>query len=300
MRLSSIDIGSNAIRQIIVSVDDHNQWQILKKERFPIRLGHDVFNSKKIAEPTLELMIGAFREFARNNRKFRVQKTMAVATSAMRDAVNADYIIKKIKQVSQIKIEVITGQQEADFIHRAIFKTRILSAANNVLLEIGGGSAEYTFVSNSNREMQNFKKIWSASYPLGVVRLMQQIEKTGKKIPELSKKYLDRIPLKIRKDHWPVMIGTGGNFDALAKLKMQLLKQGVQTNLSYDDLVQIKKIWSQLSFEQKLSLDIRKDRIDVLEYAIELILISMRLLNTRQIKVPFVGLKEGVIHYLQE
>ena len=71
MRLSSIDIGSNAIRQIIVSVDDHNQWQILKKERFPIRLGHDVFNSKKIGEPTLQLMMGAFREFARNNRKWK-------------------------------------------------------------------------------------------------------------------------------------------------------------------------------------------------------------------------------------
>lgn len=300
MRLSSIDIGSNAIRQIIVSVDDHNQWQILKKERFPIRLGHDVFNTKKIEEPTLALMIAAFREFAKNNKKFRVQKTMAVATSAMRDATNADYVIKTINQASRIKIEVISGHQEADLILKAIFKTRILSATNNVLLDIGGGSAEFTFVSIGNRDDQNFKRIWSASYPLGVVRLMQQIEKTGKKIPELSKKYLDRIPLRIRKGQWPVMIGTGGNFDALAKLKMQLLKQGVQTNLTYNDLVQIKKTWSKLSFEQKLKLDIRKDRIDVLEYAIDLILISMRLLNTRKIKIPFVGLKEGVIHYLQE
>jgi exopolyphosphatase / guanosine-5'-triphosphate,3'-diphosphate pyrophosphatase len=300
MRLSSIDIGSNAIRQIIVSVDDHYQWQILKKERFAIRLGRDVFKTKKIEGPTVELMVAAFKQFAINNKKFRVQKTMAVATSAMREAKNAEIIIKKIRQMSQIKIEVISGHQEADLIHKAIFKTRILSATNNVLLDIGGGSAEFTFVSISNRDDQYFKKIWSASFPLGVVRLMQQIEKTGKKLPELTQKYLGRIPLKILNERWPVMIGTGGNFDALAKLKLQLLKQGVQTNLTYNDLLQIKKIWAKLSLEEKLKLDIRKDRIDVLEYAIDLILISMRLLNTRQIKVPFVGLKEGVIHYLLE
>ena len=45
MRLSSIDIGSNAIRQIIVSVDDHNQWQILKKEKVS---QDSVFNLLKI------------------------------------------------------------------------------------------------------------------------------------------------------------------------------------------------------------------------------------------------------------
>ena len=81
MRLSSIDIGSNAIRQIIVAVDDHNQWEVLKKERFPIRLGNDVFNSKKIQEPTLALMVNAFKEFARNNKNFRVEKTMVVVVT---------------------------------------------------------------------------------------------------------------------------------------------------------------------------------------------------------------------------
>ena len=115
MRLSSIDIGSNAIRQIIVEVDDHYQWEVLKKERFPIRLGHDVFNSKRIQEPTLQLMIGAFQEFARNNRNFRVQKVKAVATSAMRDALNASEVIRRILQTSKIKIEVIRGQEEANY-----------------------------------------------------------------------------------------------------------------------------------------------------------------------------------------
>ncbi len=300
MRLSSIDIGSNAIRQIIVEVDDHYQWEVLKKERFPIRLGHDVFNSKRIQEPTLQLMIGAFQEFARNNRNFRVQKVKAVATSAMRDALNASEVIRRILQTSKIKIEVIRGQEEANYIQKAIFKTQIMSSLDTVLLDIGGGSAEYTFVHSTSAYEQNFKKVWAASFPLGVVRLMKQLGADSKKIPELANKYLSRIPRKVRTTTWPLMIGTGGNFDALARLKMQLLQLPIQTNLTYDELMLIKKRWAKLSFEQKLSLDIRKDRIDVLEHAIDLILHSMRFLGTKKIKIPFVGLKEGVIHYLLE
>lgn len=300
MRLSSIDIGSNAIRQIIVAVDEHYQWVVLKKERFPIRLGHDVFNSKKIQEPTLQLMIGAFQEFARNNRKFRVQKVKAVATSAMRDALNAKEVIKRIQQTSQIKIEVIRGQEEANFIQKAIFKTQIMSSLDTVLLDIGGGSAEYTFVHSTSTYEQNFKKVWAASFPLGVVRLMKQIAIDGKKIPEIANHYLNRIPQKVRKTSWPLMIGTGGNFDALAKLKLQLLQLPIQTNLTYSELLLIKKKWAKLSHEEKLNLDIRKDRIDVLDHAIDLILHSMRFLGSKKIKIPFVGLKEGVIHYLQE
>lgn len=299
MRLSSIDIGSNAIRQIIVAVDDHNQWEVLKKERFPIRLGNDVFNSKKIQPETLGLMVNAFKEFARNNRKFRVEKSRAVATSAMREALNSSDVIKKIKQTSKINIEVIRGQEEAELIQRAIFKTYIMSSPQTVLLDIGGGSAEYTFVEASFNYEQKFKRVWSASFPLGVVRLMKMMEKSNSTIPQLAQKYLDRIPRTIIKAKWPLMIGTGGNFDALAKLKMQLLGKAIQTNLTYDELVQIKNKWSKLTLNEKLSLDIRKDRIDVIEYAIDLILHSMRLLGSKKIKIPFVGLKEGVIHYLQ-
>lgn len=300
MRLSSIDIGSNAIRQIIVAVDGHNQWEVLKKERFPIRLGHDVFNSRRIEATTLALMIHAFKEFARNNKKYRVQKTRAVATSAMRDAINSAEIIKKIEQTSQIKIEVIRGSEEAELIQRAIFKTHIMSSPKTVLLDIGGGSAEYTFMEASFNYEQNFKRVWAASFPLGVVRLMKMMEKSKTKIPALASNYLNRIPRKVAKSTWPLMIGTGGNFDALAKLKMQLLGKAVQTNLTYDEVLAIKNKWSKLSFEKKIALDIRKDRIDVLEYAIDLILHSMRLLGSKKIKIPFVGLKEGVIHCLQE
>lgn len=299
MRLSSIDIGSNAIRQIIVSVDIHNQWEVLKKERFPIRLGHDVFNSQRIQEPTIELMIGAFREFARNNKKFRVQKVKAVATSAMRDAKNASEVIKKIKQATQIKIDVIRGQEEARLIQKAIFKTHILSAPHTVLLDIGGGSAEYTFVDCSANH-ESFKKIWAGSFPLGVVRMIKLLEMTGKKVPALAQNQFKKIPKTVRKINWPLMIGTGGNFDALAKLKVQLLGKPIQTNLTYNELLAIKKSWSKLSLEEKLALDIRKDRIDVLEPAMELIIFSMQELGSRKIKIPFVGLKEGVIHYLLE
>ena len=59
MRISSIDIGSNAIRQLIVDVDSNGVWTVLKKHREPIRLGHDVFIYRKITEPTEKRLVSA-------------------------------------------------------------------------------------------------------------------------------------------------------------------------------------------------------------------------------------------------
>ncbi len=175
MRISSIDIGSNAIRQIIVEVTPQMTWKTLKKERFPIRLGQDVFSSGSIKPETYVLLENAFQAFKRNNRKFRADRVAVVATSAMRDAKNAKSIIAKVKKKTGLKIQTISGHVEADLIQKAIFSTSILSQDKYLFLDIGGGSAEFTFV-RINPTTYAFKRIFSRSFPLGVVRLKQAVE----------------------------------------------------------------------------------------------------------------------------
>ena len=174
MRISSIDIGSNAIRQVIVETDREdlatNQWITLKKYRAPLRLGSDVFEYGRIQPETINQLIVVFKKIAKFNKKYKVQTSIAVATSAMRDAKNNTAVINRIKKETGIKITVITGALEAKYIQQSIIKSNLINFDNSLLIDIGGGSLELTAV----RDLQ-IKE--AGSFPLGVVRLMKKIRK---------------------------------------------------------------------------------------------------------------------------
>lgn len=295
MRISSIDIGSNAIRQIIVetNVNDFaaNQWIIFKKYRAPLRLGSDVFEYGKIQPETAKKLITIFKKMAKFNKKHQVQKNIAVATSAMRDAKNNTAIINLINKNTGIKIQVISGATEARYIQQSIIKSNLINFDHSLLIDIGGGSLELTAVHKL--EIQNAK-----SFPLGVVRLLKKINKRQTTLKKETEKYLNPFHKKVKNISFGNAIGTGGNFDALSKLKMDLLKKTPQTNLSLKEIEQIYLKWKTLTPQQRLNLSIRKDRIDVLDVALPLIILILKKFNIQKLKVPNTGLKEGVIQSL--
>jgi exopolyphosphatase/guanosine-5'-triphosphate,3'-diphosphate pyrophosphatase len=289
MRISSIDVGSNAIRQVIVDVSPSGSWQTLKKFRAPLRLGNDVFSTGLIQNETRKSLIEVFKKMAKLNRKYKAQKVIALATSAMRDAKNSRSIISEIKKITKIQVTTITGQTEAELIRLSIFKSQIINFKTALLIDIGGGSAEFS-------TMKNEKIISSQSFPLGVVRLLNLTQKRNKSVAEIAKPILKKIKLKNKTQNIQIAIGTGGNFDALSKLKLQLLKKSPNTNLTKTEIEQILKIWNQLSLVEKEALNIRRDRIDVLPLAIELILETLKLFHIEKVKIPLTGLKEGAIY----
>jgi exopolyphosphatase/guanosine-5'-triphosphate,3'-diphosphate pyrophosphatase len=289
MRISSIDVGSNAIRQVIVDVSLNGSWQILKKFRAPLRLGNDVFSTGLIQDDTRLMLIEVFKKMAKLNRKYKAQKVVALATSAMRDAKNSRSVISEIKQKTRIQVTTITGQTEAELIRLSIFNSQIINFNTALLIDIGGGSAEFS-------TLRNKKIVSSQSFPLGVVRLLNLTQKRNKSVAEIAKPILQKIKLKNKTQNIQIAIGTGGNFDALSKLKLQLLKKTPNTNLTKTEIEQILKIWNQLSLPEKESLNIRRDRIDVLPLAIELILETLNLFHIEKVKIPLTGLKEGAIY----
>ena len=295
MRISSIDVGSNAIRQVIVETDvanyATNQWIILKKYRASLRLGTDVFEYGQIQPETILKLVDVFKKMAKLNKKYKVQKNSAVATSAMRDAKNNKSIINLIKKLTGLQINIITGVQEAEYIQQSIIKSNLINFENSLLIDIGGGSLELTAVNKLNI-------IEAKSFPLGVVRLLNKIKKNKIVLKTEALKYLNPFFKKVKNIHFSNAIGTGGNFDALSKLKLDLLKTTPPTNLSIDEIKSIHLIWSKLNLENKLKLNIRKDRIDVLDVALPLIILTLEKFNITKLKIPNTGLKEGVIQAL--
>lgn len=295
MRISSIDVGSNAIRQVIVETDvtDYatNQWIILKKYRASLRLGTDVFDHGRIQPETIKELVLVFKKMAKFNKKYKVQKNIAVATSAMRDSKNSKSIINLIKKHSGIQVNVITGVQEAEYIQQSVIKSNLINFDSTLLIDIGGGSLELTAV-------QDLKILQAQSVPLGVVRLLGKIKKQKIDLKTEALKYLNPFQAKVKSLKFSNAIGTGGNFDALSKLKLDLLKKSPQTNLSLIEIKAIYAKWKKLPLASRLKLNIRKDRVDVLDVALPLIIITLEKFKISKLKIPNTGLKEGVIQSL--
>ncbi|MBC7420149.1 MAG: hypothetical protein H7328_05425 [Bdellovibrio sp.] len=289
MILSSIDIGSNAIRQIIVEVDASGNYKTLKKHREMIRLGSDVFNYKRIQDITLRRLIAAFKRMAKLNKKYKVEKSLALATSAFRDAQNKKPILSAISKTSGIRIKVISGLKEAQLIRMAVQNSIGLNGENSLLIDIGGGSIELTHLSKN-------KIIYSKSFKWGMVRMLTEAMKEQITPQAMIKSKIEKSLKKLPKGPFNVAIGTGGNLDAIGKLKMVLLRKGPNTVVTFEELTKIYKMFQKIPSAQRMArLDLRADRVDVLEPALYFTLFVMRRYQIKRLKIPGVGLKEGAI-----
>jgi exopolyphosphatase/guanosine-5'-triphosphate,3'-diphosphate pyrophosphatase len=289
MRLSSIDIGSNAIRQLIVEIQPDGGWRVLKKHRETIRLGSDVFGEGHIQTSTLVRLILAFKRMAKNNKKFKVEKSLAFATSAFRDAKNKKPVLTAIYKTSKIRIKVISGKLEAELIRKAVQKSLGINRESCLLIDIGGGSVELT-------HLQGKKINYSKSFKWGMVRTLSQSLAQKKTCTDIVKTNLSKNIKHLPKGPFNVAIGTGGNLDAMAKLKIITLKKGPNTFITRQEL---ETMYSQFIKTSKLErgpkFGLKPDRVDVIEPAMYLTLSLMKKYDISKIKIPGTGLKEGAI-----
>ena len=152
MKLAAIDIGSNAARLLITEViTDEGKVPVFNKLnliRVPLRLGFDVFESGLISKQRTGMLMQTMKAFKHLINAYEVKHVKACATSAMRDAKNANDIIRKVKLETDIAIEVISGDMEAGL----VFENHIAETLDNdhsyMYMDVGGGSTELSFFSN--------------------------------------------------------------------------------------------------------------------------------------------------------
>lgn len=289
MRLSSIDIGSNAIRQLIVEIKPDGTWKVLKKHREMIRLGSDVFTGGSIRISTQQRLVLAFKRMAKLNKKYKVDKYLAFATSAFRDAKNRKPVLAAIFKQSKIKIRIISGKKEAELIRYAVQNVIGLNTEHCLLIDIGGGSVELT-------HLQNKKIFYSKSFKWGMVRTLTEAKNQGLTSRQVLLANLKKNQRLLPKGKFDIAIGTGGNLDALARLKLVALKKGPNTLITLEELNSIYKIFTGTRIRDRAEkFKLKPDRLDVIEPAMYLTLNLMKKYKIGKIKIPGTGLKEGAI-----
>ncbi|HLF45301.1 MAG TPA: hypothetical protein VI548_02685 [Chitinophagaceae bacterium] len=289
MKLAAIDIGSNAARLLISDavLGPQGTLEFIKNAliRVPLRLGFEVFDKGEISRAKVEKIIKTLKSFSLLMDVYEVKHLKACATSAMRDAVNADEIIKKVKTETGIEIEIISGQDEASLIYENHFAENLANDESYLYIDVGGGSTELTFFSDG-------KLIFKESFNIGTIRLLKN---------QVSEAQWDEMKEYIRVNakqyHHVTAIGTGGNINKIFSLSKR--KEGKPLNI--DLLREYFKEFSNLSLSQRMSLyRLREDRADVIVPALLIFLNVMRWADAEEIYVPKIGLADGLIKKLYE
>jgi exopolyphosphatase / guanosine-5'-triphosphate,3'-diphosphate pyrophosphatase len=120
LEIASIDTGSNAIRFLAARFTAPGRWTELESERVPVRLGHQVFLRGRLAPEAMDAAVRAFVHFRERIDALGLRHVRAVATSAVREARNGALLTERIFRESDIRLEIITGMEEARLVHAAV------------------------------------------------------------------------------------------------------------------------------------------------------------------------------------
>lgn len=292
---AAIDVGSNAIRMII-SERGPVGFRPIKKYRVPIRLGADVFEAGKIAPRNMKAAARAFREFAKISKRAKANRIRAVGTAALREASNGAAFVELVKRKSQIQIDVIDGVQEASIIHLAVKHSVDLNKKNALLLDIGGGSAELTFSEDGFMSA-------TQSFPFGTLRTLENLHrrKLGEKnievlLGEYVQPIADFIHSHKSQRKLDFLVGTGGNMEAMGKLKAPLLGVDSKNYLSVREAESLFERLQLIPHKQRVEkLKMKPDRADVILPALGVVLTVLRQSGAEKMLIPCVGLKDGIL-----
>jgi exopolyphosphatase/guanosine-5'-triphosphate,3'-diphosphate pyrophosphatase len=154
-KYGAIDIGSNAIRLLITNIiegENGSAPQFKKADiiRVPIRLGQDVFVKGYISDSNIHRMTEAIQAFKLLMEVHGVVRYKACATSAMREATNADEVRLQITKQTKIDIDIIDGKKEAEIISFTDLSKNLERDKSYLYVDVGGGSTELTYRSIKN------------------------------------------------------------------------------------------------------------------------------------------------------
>ena len=286
-KYAAIDVGSNAIRLLIMNIIERKGEEPLFTKnaiiRAPIRLGSDSFVVGEISPKKKKRMIDSIKAFQLLMKVHNVDRYLAYATSALREANNGLQVTAEIKKKTGVKIEIIDGHREAEIIASTDLYKVVKPDQNYLFVDVGGGSTELTVYSQG-------QIVLSKSFKIGTVRLLKKM--VDKSVWNSCKRWIIKHTSGYEQMS---VLGSGGTINSLFKLS----GNSAGEPLSYDFIKEKYKTFQSMSPKQMMvDFSFNADRADVIEQATRIYLMGMKHSNSSQIHVPKVGLADGMVKLL--
>ena len=295
--IGAIDAGSNAIRVVVASVTEGGDPQKIAGERVPVRLGHGAFTVGELDIHTIDAAVQAFQSFRDLFAENDVTHYRAVTTSAVRSSRNRDILLHRIFAEAGINLEMITGEEEARLIRKAVRNAFRGRPAPATVLDLGGGSLEVN--------VRNVSRWNAASLPIGTVRLMETFGLTstiGDDEARMVRRYASTLLHVFAPDRkglsFEPAVACGGNAERFAKLIGDTDDGGMR----YFDLTELERIVPEILASdvpgRMRTFNVRKDRAEVMGVAALVLATCGKELGIERMFVPCVGLRDALLFEL--
>lgn len=293
LNYAAIDIGSNAVRLLIKSINsdakDKHQFKKILLLRVPLRLGFDIFKNGELSERKARKLHRLMKAYRQLMKIYDVCTYRACATSAMRDAKNGAEVIRHISRDTGINIEIIGGAEEARIIYSNHLECMADRKGAYLYVDVGGGSTEVNFLIDG--ELHS-----SVSYNIGTVRLLTGMVRDDEWV-RMQDDLQQMLPL-VSSGHINI-IGSGGNINKI--YRMASVKNAVKQRMPVSSVRAIYNQLNTLSVEQRMEqYNLKDDRADVIVPAAEIFLRIADIVHAEFIHVPVIGLADGIIDELFE
>ena len=296
-----IDLGTNTFQLLVATRGNISKpMQIICQLQRPVQLGLGAMETRLLQENAMERALMALTEFRAVALANGCQNTQihAIGTSILRRASNTPQFVAEVHHRLGIKIQVISGIEEADLIYHGIFHSLPQPwGPTSLVMDIGGGSVEFILFKGSNI-------LYKVSLELGGLRLLSLFQQDGQfdlsRLDDMQAYILDQMkPLFTAcSEHKPsVLIGAAGAFETiwdLANADMPTRIIPSASNLVITQFYQQKKMVEETDFEGRQSIrGMKAFRAGILPYANVLIATVLKELAIKNMWVSSYSLKEG-------
>ncbi|MGE0680681.1 MAG: hypothetical protein AB7P69_07215 [Candidatus Binatia bacterium] len=265
--LTLIDIGSNAVRCLLVELTPENGFTVLRQERAQTRLGSGCVGelSETAVNNTVKVISSFLQEVRQADPTTESIRTVAVATAAVRDATNRNEFLRRLKREAGISIRVLSGEDEARL--GALAALERLAFRDGVVVDLGGGSLQVSLIRAGGVHR-------TASVPLGAIRTTKRFFKndppTKREVLALREEVQNRVrALLPATREGKTIVGIGGTVRTLASMQIATLdgprpsRQGFQ--LWRSDITRLREQLEASSIQERRRLSgLKMERADII------------------------------------
>jgi exopolyphosphatase/guanosine-5'-triphosphate,3'-diphosphate pyrophosphatase len=234
--VAAIDIGTNSVHLLVAKPSGNNRFEILDREKEVVRLGSGAGDMKRLEPDAIERGLTALRGFRRIADAHGAE-VHAVATSAVREAENRDLFVDRAWHEAGVRVEVISGVEEARLIHLGVLQAVPIFEQRVLVIDIGGGSTE--FVLGRGAQL-----VAARSLKLGAIRMTERflsVEPIKRKAVDEARAYIRSFLAPVRRmvvqhERFEVAVGASGtilNVAELARLAAGGARVRSRSNLSF-------------------------------------------------------------------
>ncbi|MBW4540299.1 MAG: Ppx/GppA family phosphatase [Myxacorys chilensis ATA2-1-KO14] len=304
--LAAIDVGTNSIHMVVVQIQPElPAFSIIAREKATVRLGDFCEQTGRLTEAAMERAIAALKRCQEVAKSLNAEQTIAVATSAVREAPNGHEFLQRVEDELGLIINLVSGVEEARRIYLGVLSGMNFQGKPHIIIDIGGGSTE--LILGDGHEPRTL-----SSTKVGAVRLTaekittdpissSEFQTLQAHIRGMFERSVDELKAHLKPSERPRMIGTSGTIETLAALHAREKFGTVPTPLNGYEMTQkdVREWVSRLkkmSFSERLAVPGLSDRRAEIILAGALILLeAMTLLKVDTIVICERSLREGVI-----